>query len=790
MISNNFKTAIRFFSKNKIFAGINAIGLSIALAVSFIIMLYVINEFSYDRFNKNCKRIYRVINYYDDSKWTMSGTPYVLAPTLKEDFPQVEKAIRLRYFGGFKLKLRDEFIDIHYVMATDPEIFDIFTFPLVKGSSNKHLLENQNSLVISRDLAEKLFPGENPVGKEIAGIANNEEHPFFITGVFENIPVNSTINTQCFVNSKWSLDPINKSFGGTNADVNWKFDFWITWVLLSKSSDANSLEKQFQSFETKYIGEKPHNHYLLQKLSDVYLGSADVKNSWPSGNMKNVKLFSLIALLILLVASGNYIILSTAVSSSRAREIGIRKTYGAGHSNIRNQMLSESVLLVIFVLPVALVLTWIALPYAGKLFQKELHIIGANFITYISVYLVLAILIGISSGLYTSTYLSRLKVQDILKNITYTGKRKILFRSALIVIQLIIFCSFIACMLTIRSQYQFALTQDTGYFKQNILQIDLGRDFTRYSEYIDNIRSNPNVIMAAGVMNGLPASDIGIFMVPNYENKDVMVKVEGFAVDYGFIETMGIEVIQGRAFSEKFGSDLKKSVILNETAVKQLGIKDPVGKMMGGSTIIGIVKDFNLHSIHSEIPPLSIDMTDKYIENVIVHYKPGTLEAILPMLKAEWKKVAGERPFYFKTIEDLFKETYTSEKSLSTIVTISAVFTLLIAIIGLFGLTLFVATTRTKEIGIKKALGSSERSILFSLLYENVILVGVAAILAVPVTLHFMTKWLNNYSYRVNMSWWIFLVAFISAAVVVLLTVSFHSYKVSRTNPINALRYE
>jgi putative ABC transport system permease protein len=786
----NLKTALRFLNENRVFAVINALGLSLALAASFIILLYVINEFSYNRFNKNSQRIYRVINYYKDFDITQSGTPYVLASTLKQDFPQIEKATKTRYFRGFKLKVKDEFISIYDAIATDSETFDIFTLPLIMGSSNGHLLDNQNSIVISRDLAEKLFQRENPVGKEIIGMVENEEHSFVITGVFENIPVNSTLRAQCFVNSKWTLDPINKTFGSINADENWTFDFWITWILLSKSSDANALEKQFSAFETKYISEEPHNHYSLQKLSDVYLRSDYVQNTGIRGNMKNVKLFSLIAFLIILVASINYIILSTAVSSFRAKEIGIRKTFGAGNTNIRNQMLSESVLMVVLVLPVALILTWIALPYAGKLFQKELHIIGANILTYISVYITLTILIGIASGLYTSTYLSKLRVLDILKNVTYTGKRKILLRSSLIVIQLVIFCSFVACMLTIRSQYQYAIKKDTGHYKHNIIQIELGQDFTGYKVYINNIRENPHIISAAGVMEGLPMLGSMSFMYPNYEDKNVQVKIEGLAVDYNFIETMGIKVIQGRAFSDQFGSDLEKSVMLNETAVTQLSINDPVGKTMGASTIIGIVKDFNLHSIHSDIPPLEISMTDKYIQQVVVRYEPGMLNVILPMLEAEWKKIAPDRPFTYATIEDLFKDVYSAEKSLTSIVTISAIFTILIAVIGLFGLTLFIATTRTKEIGIKKVLGSSEQSILYSLLFENIILVLIATILSVPITIYFMTKWLNNYSYKVSISWWIFLVAFVIAVSVVLLTVYFHSFKASRTNPIDALRYE
>jgi putative ABC transport system permease protein len=253
---------------------------------------------------------------------------------------------------------------------------------------------------------------------------------------------------------------------------------------------------------------------------------------------------------------------------------------------------------------------------------------------------------------------------------------------------------------------------------------------------------------------------------------------------------MGIKILQGREFSQDFGSDLKQSVMLNEAAIKQLGIKEPLGKQLFGSTIIGIVKDFNLHSIHSNIPPLMINMTDKYIQQVVVHYKPGTLANILPMLEAEWKKAAPERPFQFTPIEDMIKSIYSPERNLSTIVSIFALFTLLIAAFGLFGLTLFIARSRIKEIGIKKTFGSSEQSIVYSFLIDNLILVITAGLLCVPVTIYFMTKWLNKFAFKTQINWWVFLISFVVSAVVVLMTVYIHSYRASRVNPVNALRYE
>jgi putative ABC transport system permease protein len=790
MIKNYLKTALRFLKQNKLFAIINALGLSIALAASFIILLYVINENSYDRYNKNHKRIFRVLNYYHDFNKTYSGTPYILATGLKEEFPQIEKAIRVRGLRAFKLKLKEEFIPVTDAIATDSEIFDIYTFPLVEGSSKENLLADQNSIVLSQNLSEKYFPGQNPIGKEITGLINNEENVFIITGVFENIPENSTLKAQCFVNSKWTIKSINQAFGSSDAETSYYKDFWTTWVLLSEKCEPKLLERQFRAFETKHLSYTPLNQYSLQNIKDVYLRSGDVLNSGIQGNIKNVKLFSAIALLILLVATINYIILSTTISARRAKEIGMRKTYGAGSNNIKYQVFSESISLAILVLPVALILMKISMPYAGTIFKTQLHVISSNILIYISVYLVLTIFIGIASGIYTSTYLSGLKVMDILKNSTNLGKRKQYFRSSLIILQLVIFCSFISSTLIIRAQYKYALKKDLGFYTSDILFINLGRGFNGYSTFINNIKSNPNVIMAAGVMDELPMQGSMNFMVPNFQDKNVKVQVEGLDVSFNFLKTMGIMLIEGRDFSEDFGADLTQSAILNETAVKQLGISEPIGKKIEDHTIIGVVKNFNLHSIHSDIPPIEIMMTDKYIMQAVVHYKPGTLNSILPMLGAEWKKAAPDRPFLYTTIEELIKGLYSSEKNLTTLVSIFALFTFLIAALGLFGLTLFVAKSRTKEIGIKKVFGSSENSIVYSFLFSNLILVLVAAGLSVPLTFYFMTKWLNNFAFKTGIDLWIFFASFIVAAIVVILTVSIHSYKASRINPVKALRYE
>lgn len=793
MFKNYFQTALRFLKQNKLFAGINLFGLTIALAASFLILLYVINELSYDHCHKNRERIFRVLNYYPDVKITAPVSPYVLGSTLKQKFPQIEKTIRIMPLPlTFKT---DNGSITETAISADSEIFDIFTIPLVYGSSDRNLLEDKNSIVISRDLARKLFGIQNPVGKEILATTFDGDQLLTVKGVFENIPENSTFRAQCILNSRWSVDYINKKFYITNAATSWGRDLWITYVSLSEKSDIKSLTKQINTYTSKKTSGRPASVYSFQNLSNVYLGSAEVRGSEVQGNINSVRMLSAMAFLILVVAAINYIILSTAISTGRTKEICVRKAFGASVNKIKNQFLSESLLLVSFVLPAALLLMWLTLPIAGNLFHTQLHIMQSNIIVYIFSYLLLVLIIGVASGFYTSSYLSRLSVVDLLNNTYNSGKRKYLFRSSLIVLQLIIFCSFMAGALIIRSQYKFAINKDLGYSNKNILLIDLGRDFMGYSNYLNTIKSEPNVIMASGTFECLPIEGQHTFaftMWPDQDNEKY-VTIDLLAVDFNFFKTMGISIIKGRDFSEEFGSDNYQNRILNETAVRQLGITDPVGKKYVGQIIIGVVKDFNLFSLYSNISPLSIGISDPEgltLRQIVVHYKPGTLTSLLPVLQQEWKKIAHDRPFKYKTIEGIIENLYSSEKNLNAIVSIFALLTLIIAAFGLFSLTLFLAQSRTKEAGIKKVFGSSENAIILSFLLENFILVSIAALLSMPIVIHYITQWLNKFAFKTSINWWVFVLAYITAATVVLLTVFYHSYKVSRINPVKALRYE
>lgn len=763
-------------------------GLSIALTSSFIILLYVINELSYDHCHQNRNRVYRVLNFYTDNKRTTAFTPYVLASSLKEDFPQIEKAIRTMPMA---ITLKNESGSFsETAISTDSEVFDIFTLPFIEGQSSNSILKEKNSIVISHEIANKMFGAISAIGKSINGTISGTDYLFTVKGVFENIPENSTFKAQCFINSKWSADNIGKILSVNDISTSWIQDMWVTWVKLSKGSNLKLMEKQIGSFKKKDVDGHPENSYSLQNLSNIYLGSDEIKGSQIRGSINNVRIFATIAFLIIIVAAINYIILSTAISTARTKEIGLRKTFGAGVNKIRSQFLAEALMLVFIALPVALLLMWLALPFASQFIQTNLHLIRSNIPVYIISYVVLVIIIGITSGFYTSGYLSKLNVIDIISTSSVHRKGRHFFQLSLVVLQLILFCSFMAGSMIIRSQYKYVINKDLGYNNKNVLLIDLGHDFNGYTANLNTIRSFPNVLMAAGTDVSFPLnSGITSMDCPNFQNKDIQVTVGILGVDFNFLKTIGLSLVEGRDFSEEYRGDINHSTILNETAVKQLGIIDPVGKKFLNSTIVGVVKDFNLFSLRSDITPIAVNVFDGGKRQIAIRYKPSTFNSLLPLIKNEWIKFSADQPFRYKTIEGLIEDLYTQEKNLASNVSFFALLILIIAASGLFGLTLFLAKSRTKETGIKKVFGCSSRLIMLSTLWENFILVSIATSISIPITIYVLKDWLNKFAFKTNIEWSIFGFTYLCALTVVLLTVLYHSFKMSRSNPVDVLKY-
>nr|WP_321487746.1 ABC transporter permease [uncultured Draconibacterium sp.] len=789
MIKNYLTTALRFLKRNKLFAGINIMGLSLALAASFIILLYVINELSYNTCFKNRKQIYRVLNYNADVKVMDEGAPYILTKHLQDEFPQVKYVAPTRLMSGFSVKVNEDYIPVDRVVGTDSDIFNVFDIDVRGQQAN--VLDEPNSIVLSKELAQKLFPDKDPIGLELVAQIDEKDEVLEVKGVFEDIPVNSTFQAECFINFKWPMEQINSRIKEREAETDWRSMYWQTWLLLDKNNIGDSFGEHFRSLEKEVFSDDEKYEFSLQNLSDVYFGSQDINSGLPQGNLKNIRIFSAIALLVILIAALNYIILSTAVSTGRSKEIGIRKTNGAGAKSIRRQLLNESMILSVLVLPLALFLAWLGKPYAEELFQTKLLILRSNVAIYVSIYVALTLLIGLVSGLYTASYLSKLNVISILNNSVRAGKRKTRVRSALIVVQLVIFCIFVSSTLIINSQYKYALEKDPGYYNKDVLFVDMGPYSQSSKTFINSIKAYSDVLAAGGAIDALPMTDFFPYPMEFPGDKSKKIPIELLAVDYNFIEAMGIQIIDGRGFSQELGDD-ENSYVLNENAVKALGLTDPVGKKIDvvNGTVIGVARNFNLHSLHSEIPPLLMIASNDFAQQVAIHYKDGSLENVLPLVKSEWQEIIPDEPMNYKTMDEFLKEVYTEEKNLSVIVSVSAFFALLIASFGLFGLTLFIMKSQTKEIGIRKVCGSSGQSIVLSFLSKNFIMVVIATLLSVPPTIFVMNKWLSNFAFKTDISWWVFVITFVFAAIVALSTVLFHSYRASQINPVQALRYE
>jgi putative ABC transport system permease protein len=720
---------------------------------------------------------------------SFEGTPYLLTSALQNEFPQIETAVKHCVLPGVSIQHNEELLRTR-TMATNSAIFALYTLPLKWGAVDSKTLENRQSAVISSSLSQKLFNDKNPVGETIVAQINGSDETLTVQAVYHDLPKNSSFRAECLLNDQWGLDYLNYNLSATDAAENWEFNFWTTWILLNNTSDLSTISNALPAFFDKHVSNQSYNEFRLQKMAEAYLNSEGIYNVSSTGNKKHIKLFSTIALLIIIVAVFNYLILSTVVSSLRRKEMAIRKANGASSHELRNQLLGESVLLAFFSLPIALFLAWQGIPIAERLFETHLYIVPKNIPVYALAYGLLTLLAGSLSGLYTAGHLSRLNVINLFNNKLTFAKDKTAFRSILIIVQLVVFCAFISTALIIHAQYSFSLKKDTGHRRDHLLIVDIPIVWDNYEPFINTIRSNSNVISAAGTSGSLPTIHSTFISVPHYTDNTVKVEMEGLEVDFDFVETMDLTITQGRSFDRTFGNDLENSVLLNETAVNQLGIIDPIGQPFQGKTIVGIVKDFNLHSIHSPIPPLAISMSTLYLAQIAIHYQPGTKEELAAQIEKEWTKLMPDSSFSYLTYEDNHQSIYTSEKNLQRIITYAALFTCIIAAFGLFGLTLFETKSKTKSTGIRKVMGSSTLEIMSDSIKKITGFVILSTLLSIPPILFFTNKWLDGFAYKIDFPWWVFLLSGLLAMVISLLTVIWQTWRAATRNPVESLRYE
>lgn len=807
MIRNYFKLAFRNLWRNKVFTAINISGLAIGIAICLVIILFIKNEWSYDRYNEKADRIVRVV-----FKGAVQGQAMkeanVMPPTAKallRDYPEVEAATRLRTTGSAIFSHGEKSFKEEGFAFTDANFFSIFTLPFVKGDARTALLE-PNTVVISEAIAQKYFGEEDPIGKLLEVKSRNAT--LKVTGVMKALPVNSHFHFDLFA-SMISLPDQNSD--------SWMISGYFTYLLLKPGIAWQQLEAKLPQAVEKYMGPQLHQSMgftlaefrkkgndiglYLQPLTDIHLRSnlMPMTELEPGGDIRYVYIFGAVALFMLLIACINFMNLSTAGASKRAREVGIRKVLGSAKTDLIRQFLFESILLTGFAMLLGLVLVFITLPVFNQLTGKDLSLGLTTNPWLIPGLLLFGLFVGVLAGSYPAFMLSSFNPVKVLKGRFTGGRATMGLRSGLVVFQFSISILLIVGTVVVYKQLMYIQNKKLGYEKDQVIVLPetslLGANENAFRE---RLLQDPRVvnISTSGYLPAGPSYSNNFFVYAKEEA--AQIKTLRYDVDYNYIPTMSMEVIAGRNFSKTFGTD-SSAVILNEAAVKALGWdnSNALGQTITKSNkdnkvtyhVIGIVRDFHFKSLHERISPLAMVLAN-YTGTMIVKAKTKDISGLLADMNKEWQNFKAAAPLHYSFLDDRFKETYEAEQKIALILGISAGLTIFVACLGLFGLATFTAEQRTKEIGVRKVLGATVTSIVALLSRDFLKLVLIANVLALPLAWWIMNKWLEEFAYRINISWWVFVVATFSAILVAAAAVGFHSVKAALMNPVRSLRGE
>lgn len=804
MIRNYLKIAFRNLLRSKIFSFINIFGLSVGLATCLLIMLYVIDELSYDKHHKDGAQIFRVALQTADEKWSSMAAP--LAEGFKKDFAEVEETTRLLNFPNIdKVLLTNEKADKQFYETNayyvDNTFFNIFTYDFKYGNGQT-ALSQPNTIVISETVANKIFANENPVDKVI-----NVEIPYgklnyTIKGVFRDKQQKSHINAHLLLSMQ------NGDIGQwVNSQTNWAVNsLFHTYIKLKPATNVASFERKLPSFWERNGGADMRainvtKTLFLQPLHDIYLKSAFGNEISANGSMTYVYIFSSIAAFLLLIACINFMNLSTARSEKRAKEVGVRKVMGANKNALVKQFLGESLIMSFIALFIALILVQISLPAFNNFTQKSIDIFKTpSIFIWISG---LTIVTAILAGLYPSFYLSSFKPIAVLKGRLINSISATFIRKGLVVFQFTISVTLILVTMVIWRQMGLIRNQDLGFNKDHQLIIPFRSAATanNYTALKNEVLKKANVISATAGTSypGIQLIEDQFFYA---EGKSLEEKVDvNFArVNDDYIETLGYKVLYGRAFSKNPKADTN-AIILNESAIKQLGYtsQNAVGKKINyeergqilHKEIIGVVKDFNFHSLHEAIGPYGmVKLVGDQHNFFIAHVQKGDFESTIANIEQIWKKINPASPFEYYFLDQDFQKNYQKEEHTSGIITYFMLITIFIACLGLFGLAAFSAEQRTKEIGVRKVLGATVGQIIGLFSKDFLKLVIIACMIAFPAGYWLMSQWLKNFAYQIEMQWWIYLIAGLTTLLIAFLTVSYQATKAALMNPIKSLKSE
>jgi putative ABC transport system permease protein len=807
MFKNYFKTAFRNLFKSKFYTSINIAGLAVGIATCLLILLYVMNELTYDTYNAKADRIYRVNNEikFNGNYLNLAQVPATMGLTMLNEMPQVENYTRMSWYGSFLVKKGNEDIPEDRVAYADSSLFDVFTLPVIAGDA-KTALKERHSLVITESIAKKYFNSTDVIGKTML---INDTGNYKITAVIKDIPKQSHFHFDFFV-------PMMENYG-SNQD-NWLSENYTTYILLKKHAEVKQVEAQLNPFMERHIGpqlksminlsvdnfEKGGGYIraTLTPLTAIHLHSNKTAELEANGNAEYVYIFSAIAMMILLIACVNFMNLSTARSSNRAKEVGVRKVLGSLKRDLIQQFLIESLLISFIALGCALLIAWLLLPYfnqlagtdilASTLFQPKMCL----------ALVVLMIFVGLLAGSYPAFFLSSFQPVDVLKGKLANGFKRSWLRNALVVFQFVISIILIFGTIVIYNQLNYIHNKDIGFNRNQVITINhtdaLKDEATTFRNELLQINGVEDATMTGYLPVNYYRNSNTYFTSPTLE-PTTGINLQAWTVDENYVPTLELKILQGRNFSPQFSTD-STGIVINEAAAKFLATKDLLNKKiytpidMNSKTlidyhIIGIIKNFNFSSLRDVVTPLALFL-GKSNGNISVRINSTGIPNIIAQIKNKWKTLAPSKPFDYTFMDEDFNKLYTTEQRMGQIFITFALLAILIACLGLFGLVTYAAEQRTKEIGIRKVLGANVAVIVKMIARDFLKLVIIASLIAFPVAWWAMNKWLQDFAYRISISWWIFFAAALAALFITLVTISFQAIKAAVANPVKSLRSE
>ena len=776
MFKNYFKVALRNMQKHKLFSFINISGLAIGMGCCILILLWVKDELSYDRFYDNSDNLY-VATFSNGS----TVTPTALAEFLKTEYPEIINTSRFNYLGSTFFVHGENTIAENQGVMTDPGFLTMFTIPFLYGDPGSALKEPY-SIIISERMAEKYFGKDDPVGKQLT-IVNTSD--LTVTGVFKNYPYNSHIQFEFIV-------PVDLSARLWGYNLNtWDSNNIRTYVQLQNNTISQSVDLKISDVVEKHRPQDKRP-LSLQPITRLHL-----YNFNGGGAIIFVYIFSILAFLILLIACINFMNLTTARSSMRAKEVGMRKVVGAHKSELIKQFFGESILLTIVSLLLGIIFVYLCLPFFNSLTEKQFTVGFLYEMPAISGIIGIAIITGIIAGCYPAIFLSHFQPVKVLKGTFVSGTKSAVFRKILVVTQFSLTISLIIGTLIVYSQLNYLRNRDLGFDKEYIIYFSIG---SRFRDNIETIKTemlqNPN-IRSITLTNRAPyrwETNAGIGDV-HWEGKtEQEVKMVVTSVDYDYLKTFNLEMVQGRFFSRDFPTDVADAFVVNEAAVRAMEMDSPIGKSFGvwdiRGKIIGVVKDYNFESLHNEIIPMAMKILPDWNDDVCIKINPENISGTLQYIENIWKKNYPEYPFEYNFLDETINRQYLSEEQIGRIIRYFTFLAILISCLGLYGLSSYTAEVRTKEIGIRKTLGATVPGIVLLLSKDFAKLVIAANVIAWPVAYLIMDRLLQNFAYRINIGWWVFVLAGILTLAIAFITISFQSIKAATANPIDSLRFE